>query len=151
MNKIPYELRPVRSPGEWQTLHAIRRTVLFPPGRLSVEYDENHPDDRAEGNVPFLLLRDAEPIGVVRLDFRGTVAIVRLVAVAEGQQRQGHGRQLDTLIEIEARRRGASSLRVNAAPDAVGYYEKLGWQHAFWDKGELTVIAEDCIQMTKDL
>lgn len=148
---MPYELRPVRSPEEWHHLHHIRRTVLFTPERHSVDYDENHPDDRAERNVPFLLLFDARPVGVFRLDLRGEVAIVRLVAVTEREQGKGHGRKLNALVEAEARQRGVKTLRVNAAPEALGYYEKMGWQCTNWDKSELIGFAKDCIQMSKEL
>ena len=148
---MPYELRPVRSPEDWRHLHHIRRTVLFAPERHSVAYDENHPDDRAKGNLPLLLLLDARPIGVVRLDLRGETAVVRLVAVAEGEQGKGHGKKLNALVEAEARRRGVKTLRVNAAPEALGYYEKMGWRRTTCGKSELIGLAKDCIQMSKEL
>ncbi|PYE86413.1 GNAT family N-acetyltransferase [Phyllobacterium leguminum] len=146
-----YELRPVMSAEDWRRLHEIRRTVLFRPGRQSVAYDENHPDDRAADNVPYLLHLDDRRIGVVRLDFRGEIAIVRLVAIAADEQGKGHGRQLDALVATEAKRRGVKSLHVNAAPEAVGYYEKMGWKRAGWDPDELTGIARNCTQMTKQM
>jgi GNAT superfamily N-acetyltransferase len=148
---MPYELKPVRSPEEWRHLHHIRRTVLFGPGQHPVGYDENHPDDRADGNLPLLFLLDTRPIGVVRLDLRGETAIVRLVAVAEEEQGKGHGRKLDALVEAEARRRGVKTLRVNAAPEALGYYKKMGWRRASWDKSELVGLMKDCVQMSKEL
>ena len=42
-------------------------------------------------------------------------------------------------------------LFVNAAPDAIGYYEKLGRQRFSWDETELSGIAAGAIQMTKSL
>lgn len=148
---MPYELQPIRSDEAWRHLHHIRRTVLFAPGRHPVAYDENHPDDRTAGNLPFLLLLDGRPVGVVRLDLRGETAVVRLVAVAEGEQRRGHGRMLNLLVEAEARQRGVKALRVNAAPEALGYYEKMGWRRTNWDESELVGLAKDCIQMSKEL
>ncbi|GGA85392.1 hypothetical protein GCM10011491_11220 [Brucella endophytica] len=148
---MPYELHPVTSAEEWRQMHAIRRAVLFAPGRVPFAYDENHPDDRADGNVPYLLLLDKRPIGVVRLDFRKDVTTVRLVAIAEEEQGKGHGRMLDALVTAEAKRRGVRILQVNAAPDAVGYYEKTGWRRAGWDPSELRGIAANCVQMTKHL
>jgi GNAT superfamily N-acetyltransferase len=148
---MSYELRPVRSAEDWRNMHRIRRRVLFAPERHSIQYDENHPDDRAEQNIPFLLLLDSSPIGVVRLDLKGEIAVVRLVAVVPEEQRKGHGRKLDALVEAEARSRGVTTLRVNAAPGAVGYYEKMGWRQAVWDKSELTGLARDCVQMIKQL
>jgi GNAT superfamily N-acetyltransferase len=144
-----YELKRVEAAEDWRELHAIRRAVLFPPGRHQFEYNEHHPDDRAEGNVPYLLLLEGAPIGVVRLDQRGSLGVVRLVAIRSERQREGHGRMLSDLIDGEALRLGITELRVNAAADAVGYYEKTGWAQGSWDPTELTGVAENCVQMTK--
>jgi GNAT superfamily N-acetyltransferase len=148
---MQYEMRPVRSPEDWQHLHNIRRAVLFTPWRHSVDYDENHPDDRAEGNLPFLFLLDGSPIGVVRLDLRGDTAVVRLVAIIADEQGKGHGRVLGAMVETEAQRRGVKTLHVNAAPEAFGYYEKTGWRRDNWQRSELIGLAKDCIQMSKQL
>lgn len=148
-NNMRYRLRPVHSPADWRHLHGIRRAVLFNPERHSVAYDDNHPADRAPGNQPFLLLYDHRPIGVARLDIRGDTAILRLVAINEEEQGRGHGRKLNALIEAAARRQKVTELRVNAAPDAVGYYEEMGWRRASWDTRELVGFARDCVQMTK--
>ncbi len=132
-------------------MHAIRRATLFAPGRhkVPVVYDENHPHDLAAGHVPYLLMGDGEPIGVVRLDFDGDVATVRLVAITPALQRQGHGRALDRLVVEEARRRGVRQLRLNAAATAVGFYQKTDWSPQEWDSSELTGNAADCLQMVK--
>lgn len=148
---MAHSLRRVSSAGEWASLHAIRRAVLFPPGRGRSRYDDSHRDDRAEGNIPFLFLHDEHPIGVLRLDLRGPVGIVRLVAIVAEQQGKGHGRALAVLLDHEARRHGIVMLRVNAAPDAVGFYERTGWRRETWDREELVGIAEGCVQMTKSL
>jgi N-acetylglutamate synthase-like GNAT family acetyltransferase len=146
-----HELKRVETAEDWRQLHAIRRAVLFPPGRHKFEYNENHPDDRVEGNVPYLLLLDGAPIGVVRLDKRGSLGVVRLVAIRSERQREGHGRIMSDLIDAEALRLGITELRVNAAADAVGYYEKTGWTRGSWDPTELTGVAASCVQMTKVL
>ena len=148
---MPYQLRPVRSAEDWHALHGMRRDVLFTPERHAIAYDEDHPDDRSEQNIPFLLVFDSRPIGTARLDLRGKVAVERLVAIVPDEQGKGHGRKLDALLEAEARRRGVTHLRVNAAPDAVGYYEKTGWRRADWDRKELVGLAQDAVQMTKEL
>jgi GNAT superfamily N-acetyltransferase len=146
-----HELKRVETAEDWRQLHAIRRAVLFPSGRHKFEYNENHPDDRVEGNVPYLLLLDGAPIGVVRLDKRGSLGMVRLVAIRSERQREGHGRIMSDLIDAEALRLGIIELRVNAAADAVGYYEKTGWTRGSWDPTELTGVAASCVQMTKAL
>ena len=147
-----YELKPVASETEWQAMHALRRATLFAPERRpGLVYDDNHPDDRAPDNVPYLLMADGAPIGMVRLDFRGQTAVVRLVAITPPLQRQGHGSVLDRLVGDAARVRGVRTLLVNSAPDAVGFYEKRGWHHHVWDADELVGIAADCVQMRKAL
>jgi GNAT superfamily N-acetyltransferase len=148
---MPYHLKRVQQPAEWRAMHDIRRAVLFAPGRHAIAYDENHPDNRAEGNMPFLFLDDNEPVGVVRLDVRGEIGIVRLVAIVADRQRQGLGRAMDAAVIAEARSRGISLLRVNAAADAVGFYEKTGWHKASWNPAELTGMARNAVQMEKPI
>lgn len=149
---MDYELKPVVSDGEWQALHALRRATLFSPERRPrLFYDDNHPDDHAANHVPYLLMADGAPIGMVRLDFRGETAVVRLVAITPPLQRQGHGTQLDRLVVEAARARGVRTLLVNAADDAVGFYEKRGWRPHVWDAEELSGLAIACVQMRKAL
>lgn len=147
-----YELRLVSTPQDWAAMHRLRRDVLFAPFRKQgVVYDENHPDDRDRANLPFLLLVDGRPAGITRLDLQGDIAVVRLVAIAPELQRQGHGRAMSERVDQEARRRSIRLLRVNAAPEAVGFYEATGWQRREWDREVLSGIAADCIQMERKL
>jgi GNAT superfamily N-acetyltransferase len=73
------------------------------------------------------------------------------VAIESEFQGQGHGRVLSHFLENYARRLGILTLYVNAAPEAVGYYEKLGWTPEVWNKAELIGIASQCLQMSKRL
>jgi GNAT superfamily N-acetyltransferase len=147
-----YELKQISTPEDWAAMHRLRRDVLFAPFRKQgVVYDENHADDRDPANLPFLLFVDGAPAGITRLDLDGDIAIVRLVAIAPELQRQGHGRSMSALVDREARRRGVRLLRVNAAPEAVGFYERTGWHRREWDRNELSGIAADCIQMERAL
>ena len=147
------ELRAVTTDEEWAAMHDIRRRVLFAPGRHAsdIVYDENHPDDRAENHVPHILMLDEQPVGVARLDMKGDYAVVRLVAVEPDQQGQGYGSLMDKMLTEKAWELGVKQLRVNAAPDADGFYEKSGWRRESWDSEELQGIAANCVQMVKDL
>ena len=58
---------------------------------------------------------------------------------------------LATLVEDYARRLGLKRLYVNAAAEAVGYYEKLGWRACVCKKAELVGIAAGSTQMSKDM
>ena len=147
---MTHALKRVETPADWETLHRLRETVLFAPLRhAGTVYDRDHPDDRAPAAVPFLLWHDGVPLGTARLDLRAEDAVIRLVAIAPQCQRQGHGRALDRLLGEQAAAQGLRQLWVNAAPDAVLFYERCGWQRATWDAGELTGIAADCVQMGK--
>lgn len=150
---MAYELRAVTSPADWQAMHDIRRAELFRPGRHGddIVYDENHPADRDPANVPYVLMLADVPIGITRLDRRGTVGVVRLVAIVRARQGKGHGRVLSELVVAEARRFGITRLQVNAHPDAVGYYERTGWKREEWDPSEMVGIAADCVQMVKGI
>lgn len=146
------ELRVVQTDDEWAAMHDIRRRVLFTPGRHgNVTYDDNHPDDRAEGNIPHILMLDEAPIGILRLDVKGDYGMIRLVAIAPEHQRNGYGELMEKMLTEKAWGLGLKQLRLNSAPDAVGFYEKTGWRKETWDPEELVGIASDCVQMVKDL
>jgi GNAT superfamily N-acetyltransferase len=125
---MSYELAEVQSADDWKAYHFIRRKVLWEAkGRR--HYNENHPDEHLNTNHPLLLKLHERPIGPVRLDEIGHCSgVVRLVSIAPDVQRSGHGRALSLLTENYAKRFGITAFLVNAAPDAVGYYEKNGME-----------------------
>ena len=43
------------------------------------------------------------------------------------------------------------ALTVNAAADAVGFYEKTGWRKQAWNPAELTGMARNAVQMQKEI
>lgn len=147
-----HELINVSDPADWVAYHAIRRQELFEAkGRHGI-YDANHPHDLAPDAHAYLLKLDGKPLGTTRLDMRGDgTAIFRLVAITAAEQGRGHGRVLGKMVEERARAFGARTLLVNAAPEAVGFYEKTGWSHHVWDASELVGLAVDCKQMRKEL
>lgn len=69
------------------------------------------------------------PVGAVRLDFTGNGnGVVRMVAIAVDRQRQGLGRAMMIAVERLAMAQNIVRLEAHAAPDAVGFYDKLGWE-----------------------
>jgi GNAT superfamily N-acetyltransferase len=122
-----YELRAPDSAEDWKAYHEIRRKILFENrGEFGV-YDENHPDERRDGNYPLLLLLKGEPIGVIRVDINGLQAIFRRVAIREDLQRAGHGRVLLALDESFAQSKGCNHILSYVAPDAVEFYQRFGY------------------------
>lgn len=145
-----YELVEVKEPADWLAFHAIRRRELFEArGRFGI-YSENHPSDVAANAHPYLLKLDGVPLGTTRLDVRddGT-AIFRLVAITADEQGKGHGRAMGQLVEDRARALGVTTLYVNAADSAVGFYCQTGWTDYTWDPSELVDLAATAVQMTK--
>jgi hypothetical protein len=148
---MAYELATVTTEDDWRAYHELRRDVLWKAPGLE-GYDERHSDEYLAANHPLLLKRNGQPIGTTRLDDLGNGrGAVRLVAIATGMQRRAHGRILSALVEQYARWLGLTTLFVNAVPEAVGYYEKMGWNAGPWDEAELVGIAVGCKQMSKPL
>jgi N-acetylglutamate synthase-like GNAT family acetyltransferase len=137
---------------DWRAFHEIREAVLW-TARGKSGYDRRHVDDyEVPANEPLLLKDGDRPVGVVRIDdFGNGTGAVRLVAVVTDVQGSGHGRALSNLWDARAREKGIRTLYVNAAPEAIGFYEKMGWERFVWDEAELAGIASDCIQMRKRL
>ena len=146
-----YELVEVARESDWRDYHTIRREVLW-EARGRTSYNDRNRDEYLPANHPLLLRLHGRAIGTTRLDdFGNGTGAVRLVAIVGDLQRRGHGRKLGELVEGYARSLGMTTLFVNAAPEAVGYYEKLGWHRFTWGETEALGIASDATQMTKNL
>lgn len=114
----------------WAAYHFIRNRVLFKLRGRS-DYDPMDPGEHQAGHFSLLYSLGTLPVGTVRLDLtaeRPTLGKVRLVAVIPEYQRQGIGTQMMQELELFAVARKVTELEVHAAPDAVSFYEKLGWQ-----------------------
>ena len=61
-------LRAPEGPEEWAAYHTIRRTALFEPYHPEIVYDPDHPDERAPGNHPLVLVKDGDVVGTIRID-----------------------------------------------------------------------------------
>lgn len=148
---MAYELVKVSSDADWREYHAIRRQVLW-EDRGKTGYSDTQENEYKPANHPLLLRLDGRSIGTTRLDnFGNGTGAVRLVAILSGEQNRGHGRVLGALVEDYARQLGIKTLFVNAAPEALGYYEKVGWTRYSWDEAELRGIAAECVQMRKQI
>jgi N-acetylglutamate synthase-like GNAT family acetyltransferase len=147
-----YNLIQVEKAKDWEAYHSIRRTELFEAkGRVGI-YDPNRPEEQLPENLPLLLKYSGRAIGTTRLDLRSDgTAVIRLVAIFKNGQGKGHGRELARQVEMVARHHGVTKMLVNAAPEAVGYYQKLGYVREDWDPSELQGISSTSIQMSKSL
>lgn len=113
---------------DWEAYHSLRRAVLWGRDRTDLPpYDPKHPHEFADGHYPLLFCLDDRPVGTIRVDIDAPVAWFRLVAIAESEQGRGAGRQMLELAGEFARSHGCEMVRCNVDPDAVGFYEKLGF------------------------
>jgi|694.fasta_scaffold26215_8 GNAT superfamily N-acetyltransferase len=115
-------------PELWRAYHTIRREVLW-EARGRDDYQENHPDELAEGHFPMVFCVDGNPLGVIRIDLNeeSREATFRRVAVTPWEQRKGFGRRLMEEAEKFALGRGCQLLVANVAADAIPFYEKIGY------------------------
>jgi predicted GNAT family N-acyltransferase len=104
----------------------LRRAVLrrplvldFTPDDLAPEVDQLHLVGY-DGN---------EPVAVALLKWHsGKIAQMRQVAVTEGRQGQGLGRQLVDAFETLARTHESPEIMMHARQTAVPFYEALGYE-----------------------
>src|SRR5438105_11438842 len=92
-------------------------------------YDEHGSDEFAPGHFPYLLLRDGEVLGTVRIDLIDERAAgLRLIGIRPDVQRQGHGRTLLKLAEEAARALGRTEIVINAHPTSLEFYLAYGYR-----------------------
>ena len=101
-----------------------------PPPWADASWEANRPEfERSlDANALFLAEDDGRPVGFVTAWLDDHVARIGDLYVVEAGRRHGTGRQLvDTVIE-NLRARGATHLLVDAHPDALDFYERLGFR-----------------------
>jgi GNAT superfamily N-acetyltransferase len=105
----------------------------------------------AIGKREFYVAEDAGTIvAYAQLDI--PAGLLEAVYVAPEFTGHGLGRQLMDLLEEKARAAGLKSLRLRASLNAVGFYERLGWQAGRRESHQLPGgVAFDIVHMTKPL
>ncbi|NTF83607.1 GNAT family N-acetyltransferase [Rhizobium rhizogenes] len=135
-----YDLSLAESTDDQSAYHGLRRTVLF-EARGRFDYIPDEPEEIKERNLSLLFKLDGQAIGTVRLDQKPDgMAIVRLIAIAPDLQRQGHGTALLEQLEHLALSRGIRELLVHSAPDAVEFYQKLGFSPFEFEAGNFESV-----------
>ncbi|HUH16254.1 MAG TPA: GNAT family N-acetyltransferase [Gaiellaceae bacterium] len=101
-----------------------------PPPWADASWEANRPElERAlDANALFLAEEGGRPAGFVSAWLEDHVARIGDLYVAEAGRRHGSGRALvETVIE-NLRARGATHLLLNAHPNALTFYERLGFR-----------------------
>ena len=98
-------------------------------------------DEREKNAIHRMILDDqANVLAVGRLEkVTDTQGQIRFMAVNDNMQGQGLGQQIISALEEQARILGMTEIVLNARDQAVGFYQKLGYEkqdysHTLFDK-----------------
>jgi RimJ/RimL family protein N-acetyltransferase len=125
-------------------------------GEIDTEFFRPHPftahqaqqiASRQGKDVYALLLMGGQAVayGMLRGWDEGFATPSLGIAVRTSEQRKGYGRALMAWLHDEARRRGASRIRLRVHPENVHarrLYERLGYRYQGVERGELLMIID---------
>jgi len=111
---------------EFAQYYELRWRILRKPW----EQPRGSEQDMEEADSYHLMARDGQQvIGVARLQFPSAdTAQLRYMAVADDWQKKGVGREIVKHMEGIARQQGARHLFLHARDNALGFYQKLGYE-----------------------
>jgi len=89
---------------------------------------EDEFDDRDPTSTYVLIEKDGKPLACGRVNYFSKTAYLGRIAVLKEQRKEGLGRiVIEKLIEI-SKENGAEEITLGAQLQAVGFYEKLGFE-----------------------
>lgn len=128
-------LKQATTKEELEQVYAIRQTVFVVEQNCPPEEEFDAYEDKS---VHFLLLEDKEPMGAARLrDYNGVAKLER-ICVLKNKRKSGAGKTIVLGMEDYAKAKGYTSFFLNAQEQAIGFYEKLGYEvcsESFMDAG----------------
>ena len=103
-----------------------------PPSWADASWEANEQvfDRALAANTLFLAEEDGQAVGFVSAWLEDHVARIGDLYVAEAGRRHGTGRALVEHVVENLRARGADHVHVEAAADALGFYERLGFRES---------------------
>src|ERR1700741_4291477 len=124
-----FEVRRLE-PREWEGTFAV-----IAPLRPHLDKDEFLRRVRRQSHAGYELVgafKDGRLVGVLGMRpvhtlVRGPHLHVDDIIIAETERKSGGGRALMAYAEADARARGMNSVFLDARPDAIGFYESLGF------------------------
>ncbi|MES2345405.1 MAG: bifunctional GrpB family protein/GNAT family N-acetyltransferase [Chlamydiota bacterium] len=111
---------------EWDTAKKLRQRYFFDKVPITDPYEWtfSHKD-----HVHFILCRGVEMIGYAHIQlWPESRAAIRIIVVEETERHQGYGKQFLEWIETWLKWSGYHSLHTESSPDALSFYERLGYK-----------------------
>ncbi|MBM3412628.1 MAG: GNAT family N-acetyltransferase [Bacteroidetes bacterium] len=122
---------------EYQQMLNLRNLVLRKP--LGLEFDPVELD-KENHNILIGAFEDKDILGCCMLiEENPTTLRLRQMAVYNEKQGKGIGRAMMNFAENLARERGYKTLNMHARKNAVGFYEKMGYQVTSHEFTEVTI------------
>jgi GNAT superfamily N-acetyltransferase len=120
------EARPPHTDAEWASYRELRWRVLRAPWNQPLAPDAG--EDQEDQVHAMIAGPSGAAIAVGRIIFKSNgEAQVRSMATDESHRGQGLGRRIIEYLEQEARRRGITTVSLNAREAAVSFYTRLGY------------------------
>lgn len=116
----------------------VRHEVFVEEQGVSVDLEHDQYDDHA---THFVAYDGDQPVGAARLrEYDDGIGKIERVAVRAPRRGEGWGRKIMAAVETAAREEGFVTLRLDSQNDAIGFYERLGYEvvsEPFMDAGIL--------------
>ncbi|CCB89430.1 GNAT family N-acetyltransferase [Simkania negevensis] len=110
---------------EWKAAKSLRKRYFF--DKISIadpyEWTFNHPD-----HLHFILYKGVEIIGYCHIQlWPQSRAAIRIIVMEEAYRNQGFAKQFLEWIETYLKAKNYKSIHTESSPDAVGFYQCLGY------------------------
>lgn len=132
------ECRAPLNPQEFEQYYQLRWQILRAPWQQAKGSEQ---DDLESQSIHRLIINDEKQvIAIGRLHFTGNdTAQIRYMAVAELCHGQGFGQAIIKALEQVACQFGVTTIHLNAREQALGFYQRLGYQggqvsHVLYDE-----------------
>ncbi|VAW59750.1 hypothetical protein MNBD_GAMMA11-1159 [hydrothermal vent metagenome] len=130
------------TPEEFEQYYALRWLLLRKPWNQPRGSEQ---DDQEKYAYHIMAIENRQATGVARLEFPQThLAQLRYMAVRDSDQLKGTGRNIIRHMEKYALSRSINMLFLHARENAIGFYEKMGYQQI-----EKSYVLFDTIRHTK--
>jgi len=136
------EIISPESTEEFEKYYELRWRLLRKPWNKEKGTEQ---DDDENNSYHLMAIKNNQVLGVARLqNISSTEAQLRYMAVDDKHHNQGIGKAIIQSMENYARKNNMHSIMLHARENAVGFYEKTGYELV-----EKSYLLFDCIQHYK--